>query len=190
MALTAPPPLADLVRSELKQLIISGKAPVGSRLPERGGPLRSVQREPHHPSRGGSGPRPGGIRRSSAGIGNVRHPPARAPELPRDSNFSDTEYLARAGIRAGKKVLSARSVPADEETAQALHLEEGTRVVEVRRLRTADGHPAVYSVDAARRPRRGQRRPAVVQRLALQSRREGHYVDHGEAIVAARRRRP
>src|SRR5215831_17792389 len=103
-----------------------------------------------------------------------------------DSNFSYTEYLARAGIRAGKKVLSARSVVANEETAAALGLDEGSRVVEVRRLRTADGHPAVYSVDSlptdlAVIP---TDKPAFGGSLYKLLAEKGHYVDHGEAIVA------
>jgi DNA-binding GntR family transcriptional regulator len=186
MALTKRrPPLADLVRSELKHLIISGKAPVGSRLPSEADlcDQYNVSRITLREAVQGLVQEGYVVRRQGSGTYVTRRP---ALQNSLDSNFSYTEYLARAGIRAGKKVLSARSVPADEETAQALHLEEGTRVVEVRRLRTADGHPAVYSVDAlpgdlvAVSADRRSFGGSLYELLAE----KGHYVDHGEAIVA------
>jgi DNA-binding GntR family transcriptional regulator len=103
-----------------------------------------------------------------------------------DQNFSYTDYFKHAGIRAGKKILSAKSVEADKATAEALSLEAGARVVEVRRLRTADGKPAVYSVDALPSDivSVGDDRAALRGSLYLLLSERGHPVDHGEAVVA------
>jgi DNA-binding GntR family transcriptional regulator len=186
MALTKRrPPLADLVRSELKQLIVSGKVPVGSRLPSESDlcDQYNVSRITLREAVQGLVQEGYVVRRQGSGTYVTRRP---ALQNSLDTNFSYTEYLARAGIRAGKRVLSSRSVIAGAEAAEALDLDEGARVVEVRRLRTADGRPAVYSVDsipsdlaavtADRRALNGS-----LYRLLAE---KGHYVDHGEAIVA------
>jgi GntR family transcriptional regulator len=186
MALTKRrPPLADLVRNELKELIVSGKAPVGSRLPSEADlcDQYNVSRITLREAVQGLVQEGYVVRRQGSGTYVTRRP---ALQNSLDSNFSYTEYLARAGIRAGKKVLSARAVVASEETAEALGLEEDSRVVEVRRLRTADGRPAVYSVDSlpvdlASVP---ADKPAFTGSLYKLLAEKGHYVDHGEAIVA------
>jgi DNA-binding GntR family transcriptional regulator len=186
MALTKRrPPLADLVRNELKELIVSGRAPVGSRLPSEADlcDQYNVSRITLREAVQGLVQEGYVVRRQGSGTYVTRRP---ALQNSLDSNFSYTEYLARAGIRAGKKVLSARSIVASEETADALGLDEDARVVEVRRLRTADGRPAVYSVDSL---------PADLASVTSDKRafggslykllaEKGHYVDHGEATVA------
>jgi GntR family transcriptional regulator len=179
------PPLADLVRSELKQLIISGQAPVGSRLPSEADlcDQYNVSRITLREAVQGLVQEGYVVRRQGSGTYVTRRP---ALHNSLDTNFSYTEYLAHAGIRAGRKVLSARNVDASAETAEALGVQPGDRVVEVRRLRTADGSPAVYSADSI---------PADLVTLAADRRalsgslyqllaEKGHYVDHGEAIVA------
>jgi DNA-binding GntR family transcriptional regulator len=186
MALTKRrPPLADLVRNELKELIVSGKAPVGSRLPSETDlcDLYNVSRITLREAVQGLVQEGYLVRRQGSGTYVTRRP---ALQNSLDSNVSYTEYLARAGIRAGKKVLSARAVVASDETAEALALEKDSRVVEVRRLRTADGHPAVYSIDslpadvvAVTADKQGLN--GSLYKLLAQ---KGHYVDHGEAIVA------
>jgi DNA-binding GntR family transcriptional regulator len=186
MALTKRrPPLADLVRSELKQLIVSGKAPVGSRLPSESDlcDQYNVSRITLREAVQGLVQEGYVVRRQGSGTYVTRRP---ALHNSLDTNFSYTEYLAHAGIRAGRKVLSARMVDANAETAEALALDSDNRVVEVRRLRTADGSPAVYSVDCLpvdlatvtvdRRACSGS-----LYRLLSE---KGHYVDHGEAVVA------
>jgi GntR family transcriptional regulator len=123
------------------------------------------------------------VRRQGSGTYVTRRPKL---QNSLDTNFSYTEYLERAGIRAGKKQLSAKTVAADAETAEALAVEVGSPVVEVRRLRTADRTPAVYSIDALpadivnvtadRKALRG----SLYRLLAA----NGHPVDHGEAVIA------
>jgi GntR family transcriptional regulator len=179
------PPLADHVRTELRQLIVSGKVPAGSRLPSESHlcDQYNVSRITLREAVQGLVQEGYVVRRQGSGTYVTRRPTL---QNSLDTNFSYTEYLENAGIRAGKKVLSAKSVPADAETAEALAVEEGTRVVEVRRLRTADGQPAVYSIDAipadivSVAADRSALRGSLYRLLAE----NGHPVDHGEAIVA------
>jgi DNA-binding GntR family transcriptional regulator len=179
------PPLADHVRSELKQLIISGKVPAGSRLPSEADlcDQYNVSRITLREAVQGLVQEGYVVRRQGSGTYVTRRP---VLQNSLDTNFSYTEYLEHAGIRAGKKLLSAKTIDAGEETAEALAIEPGTRIVEVRRLRTADGSPAVYSIDAipadivSVSADRGSLRGSLYRLLTE----KGHPVDHGEAIVA------
>jgi DNA-binding GntR family transcriptional regulator len=179
------PSLTEVVRTELKQLIVSGEWNVGSRLPnetdlcEQYNVSRITLREAVQ------GLVQDGylVRRQGSGTYVTRRPTL---QNSLDTNFSYTEYLEQANIRAGKRLLSAKLARADGEVAEAFGLEAGAPVVEVRRLRTADGTPAVYSIDsipadvvnptADRKALRGS-----LYRLLAE---KGHPVDHGEAIVA------
>lgn len=179
------PPLADFVRSELRRMIDSGECPAGSRLPreadlcDRFNVSRITLRE------GVQSLVQDGyvVRRQGSGTFVTRRG---ALQNSLDVNFSYTDYLERAGIRAGKKILSLEAVEAGAEAAEALALEEGAPLVEVRRLRTADGVPAVYSVDVIP----GDVVELAADRAALRGSlyrllaEKGHAVDHGEAIVA------
>jgi DNA-binding GntR family transcriptional regulator len=103
-----------------------------------------------------------------------------------DRNFSYTSYLESTGVRAGRRTLGIRTIPASPAVADQLHLEPGQPIVELRRVRTADDRPAVYSIDHL---------PADIvdadrdiealggSMYALLAAR-GHAVSHGEAIVA------
>lgn len=179
------PPLADAVRNELHQLILNGAFPAGARLPsepdlcERYNVSRITLREAVQ----GLVQEGYLVRRQGSGTYVTRRPTL---QNSLDQNFSYTDYLNQAGIRSGKKILSARVVEADDATAAALAIDPATRIVEIRRLRTADGTPAVFSVDAIpadivtlpadRRALRGSLYRVLAQR--------GHPVDHGEAKVA------
>jgi GntR family transcriptional regulator len=179
------PPLADAVRDDLRKMILTGTFAAGSRLPnepdlcDRYNVSRITLREAVQ----GLVQEGYLVRRQGSGTYVTRRPKL---QNSLDQNFSYTEYLRHAGIRAGKKILNAKSVVADVRTAEALALEPGERVVEIRRLRTADGKPAVYSVDAIpvdivnlaedRRALRGSLYQLLTERR--------HPVDHGEAVVA------
>ncbi len=54
-----------------------------------------------------------------------------------------SEQLRRHGKVAGAKVLAATRIPASAAAAAALELEEGAEVLDVRRIRLADGKPIV-----------------------------------------------
>src|SRR6201996_6711480 len=139
------PLLPDVVRSELRRAIIEAEFPPGSQLPneealcERYSVSRITLREAVR------GLIEDGyvVRRQGSGT-YVTHGPALRNSL--DTNFSYTEYLESTGIRTSKKILGARIVLADEELANDLGITPGTELVEVRRVRTADRRPSIYSI--------------------------------------------
>jgi GntR family transcriptional regulator len=69
-------------------------------------------------------------------------------------------YLRRQGFQSGARVLSTATVPAGEESAAALGLDEDELVLEVRRLRLADREPV--SLERARFP--ADRFPGLLDR--------------------------
>jgi GntR family transcriptional regulator len=68
-------------------------------------------------------------------------------------------YLSRQGYVAGTRVLSTLMTTADEPTAVALRLEPSALVVDIRRIRLADGKP--ISLDHARFP--AERFPGLME---------------------------
>lgn len=141
------PLLSDVVRSELRRAIIGGEFPPGAKLPNEES-LRdrfSVSRITLREAVRGLIEDGYVVRRQGSGT-YVTHGPALRNSL--DTNFSYTEYLESTGIRTSKKILGARLVMADEETANDLGVAPSTQLVEVRRVRTADKKPAIYSIDS------------------------------------------
>ena len=140
------PLLADVVRSELKRLILGGEFPLGSKLPnedrlcERFGVSRVTIREAVH------GLIEDGlvVRRHGSGTYVTRRALIRNSL---DVNFSYTEHFEASGFRPGRKLLGLRKIAADGELAEILGVTSGTLLLEIRRIRTADGRPAIYSVD-------------------------------------------
>lgn len=173
------------MRTALRRAIVSGEFPLGTKLPnedllcERFEVSRVTIREAVH------GLIEDGyvVRRQGSGTYVTRRPILRNSL---DTNFSYTEYFESAGIRAGKRVLGARIVAADAETAEGLALPPGVPVVEIRRIRTADRRPAIFSIDYmpgdVADPIRDQEafRGSLYRFLSA----AGHPIDHGEAIVA------
>lgn len=140
------PLLSDVVRNELRRLILGGEFPVGSKIPNedqlcaRFGVSRVTIREAMRALIEDGLV----IRRRGSGTYVTRRPLLRNTL---DTNFSYTDYLESSGVRAGRKLVGMRRTTADEETATALGVALGTPAIEVRRIRTADGRPAIYSVD-------------------------------------------
>lgn len=142
----ARPLLADVVRSELKRLILGGEFAVGTKLPnedrlcERFGVSRVTIREAVR------GLIEDGlvVRRHGSGTYVTRRPLIRNSL---DTNFSYTDHFQASGFRPGRKLLGLRKVAASEEVAEALGVAAGSSLVEVRRIRTADGRPAISSID-------------------------------------------
>ncbi len=143
---TGRPLLADVVRDGLRRAIVAGEFPAGSKLPnedqlsERFEVSRATIREAVR-----------GLvedsyldRRHGSGTFVTGRPLLRNSL---DRNFSYTGYLASLGLRAGKQLLGARVVPADADASARLAVPLGTELAELRRVRTADGTPAIYSVD-------------------------------------------
>lgn len=179
------PLLADVVRAELRQAILSGEFPLGAKLPnedqlrERFSVSRITLREAV------SGLIEDGfvVRRQGSGT-YVTHRPTLRNSL--DTNFSYTAYLESCGIKVAKKVLGVRTVPAGAELAAQLGVDTGTPLVEVRRIRTADKRPAIYSVDSIPADivdgatDRAEFRGSLYRLLAQR----GHPVDHADAVLA------
>ena len=140
------PLLADVVRRELKRLILGGEFALGSKLPnedrlcERFGVSRVTIREAVR------GLIEDGlvVRRHGSGTYVTRRPLIRNSL---DVNFSYTEHFQESGFRPGRRLLGLKHVQADADLAEGLGLEVGAALLEVRRIRTADGRPAIYSVD-------------------------------------------
>ncbi|HET7028236.1 MAG TPA: GntR family transcriptional regulator [Candidatus Limnocylindrales bacterium] len=179
------PLLADVVRSELKRLILGGEFDVGSKLPnedrlcERFGVSRVTIREAVR------GLIDDGlvVRRHGSGTFVTRRPLIRNSL---DTNFSYTDHFQASGFRPGRKLLGLRTIPASAEDVEALGVEPGTPLREVRRVRTADGRPAIYSVD---------RMPAELLDAELDRTdyagslyriltAAGHPIEHAEAVLS------
>jgi GntR family transcriptional regulator len=62
-------------------------------------------------------------------------------------NFGITEMIESAGRKAGTSLLVLQKETADREKAEQLRVELGTPLLTVERVRTADGHPVVYSLE-------------------------------------------
>lgn len=179
------PLLADVVRAQLRQMILSGEFPLGTKLPNEDQLCArfSVSRVTIREAVRGLIEDGYVVRRQGSGT-FVRRRPALGNSL--DRNFSYTEYLEASGLEAGKQVLGARMVPADADTAEALDLEVGAPVATVRRIRTADRRPAIYSIDflpgdIVDSVDPHDRFRGSVYRLLADL---GHTVEHAEAIIA------
>jgi len=140
------PLLADVIRKELTRLILGGEFAVGSKLPnedrlcERFGVSRVTIREAVR------GLIEDGlvVRRHGSGTYVTRRPLIRNSL---DVNYSYTEHFQASGFRPGRKLVGLRTRPATDDDGLALAIPVGTPVREIRRVRTADGRPAIYSID-------------------------------------------
>lgn len=145
--LTARPLLTDVVRDGLRRAIFAAEFPPGSQLPNeallcaRFGVSRATIREAVR------GLVEDGylVRRQGSGTFVTERPLLRNSL---DRNFSYTAYLDSLGVRAAKQLLEAGIVPAEANVAERLQVEPGTLVARLRRVRTADDRPAIYSVDS------------------------------------------
>ncbi|MDP2350587.1 MAG: GntR family transcriptional regulator [Chloroflexota bacterium] len=185
MTRAARPLLADVVRDGLRRAIFTGTYPPETKLPnedtlaEEFGVSRATVREAVR-----------GLveegylsRRHGSGTYVTARPLLRNSL---DTNFSYTAYLESTGVRVGRRILGITNIPASDTVAERLRLKPGARVVELRRVRTADDRPAVYSIDHlsadiidAERDREALGGSIYALLASL-----GHPVRHGEAVVA------
>jgi DNA-binding GntR family transcriptional regulator len=184
---SARPLLADVVRDGLRRAVITGEFEPGSKLPnedalaERFGVSRATIREA---ARGLV--EEGYLRRRQGSGTYVTARPLLRNSL--DTNFSYTAYLESTGVRGGRRILGVSTIAADDDIAEHLELPLGAPVVELRRVRTADDRPAVFSIDCmpadvidAKRDLDGLG-GSVYALLAAR----GQPVHHGETVVAPR----
>jgi GntR family transcriptional regulator len=188
MTLKAPagrPLLADMVRDGLRRAVITGTWPPGDKLPnedalaERFGVSRATIREAVR----GLVEEGYLARRHGSGTYVTARPLLRNSL---DTNFSYTSYLESTGVRAGRRILGLQTIPASDAVAEHLHLAPGDPVVELRRVRTADDRPAVYSVDHLLGSIVDAERDleALGGSIYALLAGHGHPVRHAEAIVA------
>lgn len=182
---TSRPLLADVVRDGLRRAIFAAEYPPGSKLPNEDllAHRFAVSRTTIREAVRGLAEEGYLLRRQGSGTFVTARPLLRNSL---DRNFSYTSYLESTGVRGGRRILSLRTVPADAYVVEQLAIQPGDPVVELRRVRTADDRPAVYSVDRIpadivdeRRDRRGLGGSLYA---LLASR--GHPVSHGGAIVS------
>lgn len=180
----ARPLLADVVRDGLRRAVITGGYEPGSKLPNEDALADRfvVSRATIREAVRGLVEEGYLVRRQGSGTFVTARPLLRNSL---DTNFSYTAYLESTGVRAGRRILGIRTVPADEDVAEHLLIEVNDPVVELTRVRTADDRPAVYSVD--RMPADvvdGVRdRDALGGSIYALLATRGHAVRHGEAAV-------
>ncbi|HET6379765.1 MAG TPA: GntR family transcriptional regulator [candidate division Zixibacteria bacterium] len=178
------PLLTDTVRDQLRQAIESGEYPPNSKLPnesqlgDRFGVSRATIREAVR------GLVEEAYLRRVHGSGTYVLP---RPPLQNslDLNFSYTELIAASGRRPGERLLWLSRVPAGGEVGERLEIGPGEEVVRLERVRTADGRPAIYSVDYLPAAIlgagvRNERLRHSIYRLLAEV---GHAVHHGEATL-------
>ncbi len=178
------PLLSDVVRSELRRAVIEGEFPPGSKLPneeqlrERFSVSRITLREAVR------GLIEDGyvVRRQGSGTFVTRGPTLRNSL---DTNFSYTEYLESTGIRTSKRILAARLTLADDELATDLGIPVATELIEIRRVRTAERQPAIYSIDSLPTDIVSLKadREAFLGSIYRLLAERGHTVDHARAIL-------
>jgi DNA-binding GntR family transcriptional regulator len=141
------PLLPDVIRSELRRAIVGGEFLPGSKLPNEEALCTrfAVSRITLREAVRGLIEDGYVVRRQGAGTFVTQGPTLRNSL---DTNFSYTEYLESTGVRATKTVLDATRVPAGDDVIADLDLSPGAEVVVIRRVRIADGKPAIYSIDS------------------------------------------
>jgi GntR family transcriptional regulator len=137
--------LTEIAEQELRQAITAGTFRPGSQLPteadlcEMLGVSRTVVREALRVLEDD------GLISRRHGVGTfVRNRPI-LKNL--NFNFGITEMIESAGFQAGTSHLAILKGIADQEKAEQLRVPEGTPLITVERVRTADGRPVVYSLD-------------------------------------------
>src|ERR671936_773966 len=137
--------LTEISQEELRQAILGGTFRPGSQLPteaelcEMLGVSRTVVREALRVLEDE------GLVTRRHGVGTFvrNHPILKNLNF----NFGITEMIESAGLAPGTNYLAIRSEAADPEKADQLRVPEGTPLVTVERVRTADGRPVVYTLD-------------------------------------------
>lgn len=137
--------LTEIAQQELRKAIVGGTFRPGSQLPteaelcESLGVSRTVVREALRVLEDD------GLIARRHGIGTfVRNQPI-LKNL--NVNFGITDMIESAGLKAGTSHLALQRETADKEKSEQLRVPEGTPLITVERVRTADGRPVVYSLD-------------------------------------------
>jgi len=137
---------ASRVVEHLREEITEGRLAPGQRLPpepvlaDRLGVSRGTLREAMRTLA-----EEGYVRRAPGAGTHVMRRPALRNTLER--NFGVTYLIETLGLEAGTAERECVMEPAGDELAEALAIDSADDVITLRRVRTADGDPVVYSVD-------------------------------------------
>jgi GntR family transcriptional regulator len=137
--------LTEIAEQELRQAIINGSFRPGSQLPTEAelcevlGVSRTVVREALRVLE------EEGLVARRHGIGTFVRNHAILKNL--NFNFGITEMIESSGRKSGTSHLEIIKEVADNEKAENLRVDIGTPLITIERVRTADGHPVVYSLD-------------------------------------------
>ncbi len=185
VARLARPLLADVVRDGLRQAVLTGTYAPESKLPNEDAlaGVFAVSRATVREAVRGLVEEGYLARRQGSGTYVTARPLLRNSL---DTNFSYTSYLESTGMRTGCTILGITTIQASDELAEWLRLKPGRPVVELRRVRTADNRPAVYSIDylPADIVDSDRDRAALGGSIYALLAANGHPVQHGEAIIA------
>jgi GntR family transcriptional regulator len=137
--------LTEIALEEVRQAILGGTFRPGSQLPteaglcEMLGVSRTVVREALRVLEDE------GLVARRHGVGTFvrNHPILKNLNF----NFGITEMIESAGLKSGTSHLALQKERADKVKAEQLRVDLGTPLITVERVRTADGHPVVYSLD-------------------------------------------
>jgi DNA-binding GntR family transcriptional regulator len=175
---------ADIVRDGLRRAVLSGEFPPRSNLPNETllGVRFAVSRATIREAVRGLVEEGYLVRRQGSGTYVTERPLLRNSL---DVNFSYTAYLESLGIRATRRVLGVSRGPAGKVVAERLHIASTDPVVQVRRVRTADERPAIYSIDVLPGDIVGEAADdAFGGSLYSFLAGIGHPIAHGEAVLA------
>ncbi len=142
------PNLVESVAAELERRVLAHVHAPGSRLPSEAalcsefGVSRSTLREAV-----GTLQARGLLRREQGRGTFVQREPGLSITTLLEANLSISEMIASMGFEPGTSAVSVTLEVPPPEAASALQLPPGEEVIAVRRLRTANGRPVVYSVD-------------------------------------------
>lgn len=140
-------PTSSVVKDKLKQMVKDNKLSLGSKLPVETelanmlGVSRSSLREAFHILE------EEGIIIRRHGIGTFIREEVRLARNPLEVNFGVSEVIESMGLRAGTTELQIVRDKANSSISERLKIDKGSSIVIMKRVRTADEKPIVYSTD-------------------------------------------
>jgi GntR family transcriptional regulator len=142
------PNLVDTVAAEMERRILDGAYPVGSTLPNEAALCADLEVSRATLREAVARLQVLGVVSREQGKGTfVRREPGVSIVTLLEANLSISEMIASMGLEPGTSEVEAAHEAPSAEAASALGTGPGDPVIVVRRVRTANGHPVVYSED-------------------------------------------
>jgi len=140
--------LVDVVVAEIERRILDGAYPVGGRLPSEAALCSDLRVSRSTLREAVARLQVLDVVSREQGRGTfVRREPGVSIVTLLEANLSISEMIASMGLEPGSREVEATCQAGPAEAASALGTGERDSVIVVRRVRTASGHPVVYSVD-------------------------------------------